>query len=515
MASKSPGITVSRVITKDELCLLEKTASACGIIIFGASGDLTHRKLLPSLFTLGIENLLPKTFYVLGVARSPMSDAAFQDKVRKSLGSLGTPAAREDFIRRCGYLAGDYQDSRTYEVLQQRLAGLDQAHETAGRRLFYLATPSSVYETIVERLGKQGLANSKTVEGWVRIVIEKPFGSSLATAELLNRTLHRVFQEKQIYRIDHYLGKETVQNILMFRFANAIYEPVWNNKYIDHIQITAAESAGVEHRAGYYDQSGALRDMFPNHLFQLLSLVAMEPPSSMTPDAVRDEKSKVVASLCFPTNGDWHDQVVRGQYEAGTVENEKVPSYRQEPGVRPDSCTDTYAALKVEIDNWRWHGVPFYLRSGKRLPSRVTDIAVVFKHVPTSIFKPLMTEQMSPNILHFRIQPNEGIFLRFEAKHPGPKLCMSSVTMHFDYEEAFGIGPPEAYARLFLDVMMGDETLFSRQDWLAHSWRFLDPVLDGWAAEKRTGLNFYAAGSWGPKESDELLERDGRRWLTP
>jgi len=510
----SQGVSVSKVITKEELCLFEQVAPACGIIIFGASGDLTHRKLLPSLFALAQENLLPKQFYILGLARSPMSDSDFQAKVLDSLGQAATAAARQDFVRHCGYLAGEYQDSKTYEGLRQRLGGLDGIYETSGRHLFYLSTPPSLYETIAAQLGQSGFADSRNPEAWIRIVIEKPFGSSLATAEQLNLSLHRVFREKQIYRIDHYLGKETVQNILMFRFANAIYEPVWNNHYIDQVQITAAESAGVEHRAGYYEQAGALRDMFQNHLFQLLSLIAMEPPASLAADAVRDEKSKVLASLSFPKGCDWQDGVVRGQYAAGAVDDEVVPGYRQEPGVKPISTIETYAALKLEIDNWRWHGVPFYLRSGKRMPARTTDIRVVFKHVPTSIFQPLLADQISPNILHFRIQPDEGIALRFEAKHPGPKLCMSSVTMHFDYEDAFGIRPPEAYARLFHDVMVGDQTLFSRQDWLSHSWRFLDPILECWAKEKEAGLAFYPAGSWGPAEADDLLQKDGRQWLT-
>ena len=498
------GTTVSRVITKEELCLLEQVPAPCGIVVFGASGDLAHRKLLPSLFALAQEHSLPRQFYILGVARTSMSDSVFQAKALASLGSIGTAADREEFVRRCSYLSGDYPDQRTYEALQNKLAGLDSVYQTACRHLFYLATPPSLYETVIERLGRLGFADSRSPEGWVRIVIEKPFGSSGATADQLSMVLRRVFREEQIYRIDHYLGKETVQNILMFRFANAIYDPIWNHKYIDQVQITAAESAGVEHRAGYYEQAGALRDMFQNHLFQLLSLVAMEPPSSLAADAVRDEKCKVMASLSFPEDGDWQDGVVRGQYEG----------YRQEPGVRPTSATETYAALKIEIDNWRWHGVPFYLRSGKRLAARATDIQVVFKHVPTSIFRPLLADQISPNILHFRIQPNEGIALQFEAKHPGPKLCMSSVTMHFDYEDAFGIRPPEAYARLFHDVMIGDQTLFSRQDWLDHSWRFLDPILACWAERREHSLPSYPAGSWGPEEADALLRKDGRHWLT-
>jgi glucose-6-phosphate 1-dehydrogenase len=507
------GVSVSRVITKEELCLLEQKPLPCGIVIFGASGDLTHRKLLPSLFTLSQDKLLPEPFYILGVARTAMSDAAFQAKVIESLGQAGMPQERETFARHCQYLSGDYQDLKTYDALHKRLDELDKTYQTAGRHLFYLSTPPSLYETIIKLLGERGFAASSSPDAYVRVIVEKPFGSSLETAEHLNGVLLHAFREEQIYRIDHYLGKETVQNILMFRFANAIYEPVWNNRYIDHVQITAAESDGVEHRAGYYEQAGALRDMFQNHLFQLLSLVAMEPPSSLAADAVRDEKSKVLASLCFPKGCHWQEGAVRGQYDAGTIKKEAVPAYRKEPGVKPASTTETYAALKVEIDNWRWHGVPFYLRSGKRLAARTTDIRVVFKHVPTSIFQPLLADQISPNILHFHIQPNEGIALRFEAKHPGPKLCMSSVTMHFDYEDAFGIPPPEAYARLFHDVMIGDQTLFSRQDWLTHSWRFLDPILACWVKDGEKGLTFYPSGSWGPKEADALIQKDGRQWL--
>jgi glucose-6-phosphate 1-dehydrogenase len=500
--------TVSRVITKEEMCAMEKTPSACGIVIFGASGDLTHRKLLPSLLALSLEKLLPKSFYILGVARSEMTDAAFQVTVRDSITGLGSPKAQDDFAQHCSYIRGDYADPQTYEKLRQKMAELDAQYQTSCRHLFYLSTPPTLYAVVAEQLGKMGFADSRQTDGWVRVVFEKPFGTSLATAQELNRSLQKVFREKQIYRIDHYLGKETVQNILMFRFANAIYEPVWNNKYIDHVQITAAESDGVEHRAGYYEGAGATRDMFQNHLFQLMSLIAMEPPASMAPDAVRDEKSKVMASLAFPKDRDWEDQVVRGQYEAGAIHDKVVIGYRQEPGVKPDSSTETFTAIKVEIDNWRWHGVPFYLRSGKRMSARETDIIVVFKHVPTSVFQPLVADQISPNILHFRIQPNEGILLRFEAKHPGPKVCMSSVTMHFDYEEAFGVKPSEAYARLFHDVMIGDQTLFAREDWLEHSWKFLDPLLGN-----PTDLCFYPAGSWGPKEADDLLRRDGRAWL--
>jgi len=508
------GAVVSKVLTQEALCLLEKKPQPCGIIIFGASGDLTHRKLMPSLQGLAKDSLLPKNFYVLGVARSSLTDQAFRDKIKEGLTGAASPAGYEDFLSHCTYLAGDYNNPQTYKAIQERMNGLDKVYQTQGRHLFYLSTPPSLYEPVVQQLGAAGLAVSRDADGWVRIVIEKPFGYSQASAEKLNETIHSAFQEKQVYRIDHYLGKETVQNILMFRFANAMFEPIWNYKYIDHVQITAAESVGVEHRAGYYERSGVLRDMFQNHLFQLMSLVAMEPPASFEADAVRDEKAKVMAALCGVDGAKSSDIAVRGQYTEGSVEGETVPAYRKEPDVNPQSTTDTFAALRVEVENWRWRGVPFYLRSGKRLPRRVTEIAVEFKHVPTSIFKPLMAEQIASNVLNFRIQPNEGISLCFQAKHPGPKLCMSSVTMHFDYEEAFGVKPPEAYARLFMDVMLGDQTLFARHDWLSLSWQFLDPILDQWAAQKEKGLNFYPAGTWGPPAADELLKREGRQWLT-
>ncbi|HVO32270.1 MAG TPA: glucose-6-phosphate dehydrogenase [Elusimicrobiota bacterium] len=510
--NETKPVSVSRVIAKEELCLLERVPSPCGIVIFGASGDLTHRKLLPALFSLVLDKLMPAGFYILGMARTPMSDDAFRETIQTSLGTLGTPAERKDFAQRCHYMSADYGAPAAYNALRERLGALDRESRTNGRHLFYLSTPPSLYEAIAHQLGAAGLAGQKP-DGWTRIVIEKPFGHDLASAQALSRSIHAVFEEDQIYRIDHYLGKETVQNILMFRFANAIYEPIWNHHYIDQVQITAAESDGVGHRAGYYEQAGALRDMFQNHLFQLLSLVAMEPPCSFDPDAVRGEKAKVMSSLVGLSLTDLPHRVVRGQYGPGTTPGGRAPGYRNEPGVRPDSAIETYAALRVEIDNWRWTGVPFYLRSGKRLQRRVTEIAVQFKHVPTSIFKPLMAEQITANVLHFRIQPNEGITLQFEAKHPGPKLCMSTVQMSFDYEQAFGIKPPEAYARLFQDVMLGDPTLFARQDWLTASWSFLDPVLDYWKSQRDKGLAFYPAGSWGPEEADRLLADEDRQWL--
>jgi len=496
------GLKASRIITKDELCLLERVPPSCGIIIFGASGDLAHRKLYPSLITLLRDKVLPKNYYVLGTARTEMTDEAFRKNIREKLDAKLPADLVQSFLERCYYVSGDYGQPALYQALKTRLAELDKKHDTGARHLFYLSVPPTIYEKISEQLGQSGLSRSGPEDQWTRVVVEKPFGSNLATAKHLNDCLHKHFQEKQIYRIDHYLGKETVQNILMFRFANAIFEPVWNHHYIDNIQITAAETDGVGHRAGYYEQAGVVRDMFQNHLLQLLSLVAMEPPSSFAPNAVRDEKSKVIASLKSLSPAELDGCSVRGQYKG----------YRQEKGVKPDSTIETFAALRVEVDNWRWQNTPFFLRSGKKLKTRETEILVEFKHVPTSIFKPLMAEQMSANVLRFAIQPDEGIQLSFEAKHPGPKLCMSTVTMQFDYSETFGTEPPESYARLFLDVMLGDPTLFARQDWLTGSWRFIDPLLDRWKEQKDKGLLFYEPGSTGPAEADALLQRDGCAW---
>jgi glucose-6-phosphate 1-dehydrogenase len=504
------GTSVSRIITKEELCLMEQIPSPCGIIIFGASGDLAHRKLIPALVTLLKENVLPKDFYVLGVARTPLSEEAFRQGLRQAMPGWEFASLLAKFLPHCHYLAGAYDDPKTYAELAGRLATLDATHGTGGRRLFHLATPPVIYETIVQQLGRAGLGTGASPDSWVRLVVEKPFGTSGASADALSRTIHRVFRENQVYRIDHYLGKETVQNILMFRFANAMYEPIWNHRYIDHVQITAAETTGVERRAGYYDDAGALRDMFQNHLFQLLCLVAMEPPPHMGGDAVRDEKSKVLAALVPAITL----AEAAGRLPAGSQVRGQYEGYLREAGVKPGSETETFAALRVEVENWRWHGVPMYLRSGKKIRERTTEIVVQFKHVPASIFKPLLAEQISANLLRFRIQPNEGISIRFEAKHPGPKLCMASVTMDFDYQQAFGVPPPEAYARLFLDVMLGDQTLFARQDWLRYSWDYLDPILARWAEQKEAGMASYKPGTWGPKEAEELIQRDGRQWLT-
>jgi glucose-6-phosphate 1-dehydrogenase len=497
-------VDASVTATREQLCLIEKRPEPCAVVIFGASGDLTFRKLLPSLAFLARTTSLPDSFHILGVARTPMSDEAFRARVREAVAAETADA--EAFAAHCHFLTGDYDDPATYRSLRERLTVLDRAHGvTAERRLFYISTPPSLYARIVQRLGEAGLSRPAQADGWVRVVIEKPFGRDLSSARALNDDIHRTLTEDQIYRIDHYLGKETVQNILMFRFANALFEPAWNRHHIDHVQITAAESIGVEHRAGYYESAGVLRDMVQNHLFQLLALIAMEPPTGFDADAVRNRKVDVF-KVVRPLRA---RDVVLGQYGGGLENGDTVPAYRQEPGVAPDSRTPTFAALKLELDNWRWQGVPFYLRSGKRLGRRVTEIAVHFKHVPVSVFQPLLPEQMCPNILRFRIQPDEGISLQFEAKHPGPKLCLSTVNMNFDYRQAFHTPPPEAYARLLLDALTGDATLFTRADGIESCLALLEPLLTD---DPTRAVNPYASGTWGPAESDALLASDRRVW---
>ena len=508
----------TQVTMRGKFCT-ESTPEPCGLVIFGASGDLTHRKLVPALFSLFQKQYLSEHFFILGCARTVMTDGVFREKVHDSLKGRfkGIPASTiERFIQRCVYLPGDYQDPSLYASLLERLKQLDTEYATGGSHIFYLATPPSLYCSIVTSLGSAGLTG-KTEDSlpWVRVVVEKPFGRDLESAMALDRELHRVLYEHQIYRIDHYLGKETVQNILMFRFANAIFEPIWNRRYIDHVQITVAESLGVEHRAGYFEQAGLFRDMFQNHILQMLALVAMEPPVSFDADSVRDEKVKLLRSIRpFPLD-DLDSWIVRGQYGPGQVAEIEVPGYLQERGVAPDSQVETFVAAKVLVDNWRWQGVPFYLRSGKRLLRRVSEIAITFKRVPHSMFAPLSPGELSPNVLVLNVQPEEGISLTIQAKHPGPRVCMSSLMMDFNYQEVFGIELPDAYERVLLDCMLGDQTLFIRHDGMEVAWSLITPVLGAWEESTPDSIYPYPAGSWGPSESEALLERDGRTWRIP
>jgi glucose-6-phosphate 1-dehydrogenase len=498
---------------------LEKTAEPCVVVIFGASGDLTKRKLVPALYRLVQQRLLPAEFAIVGVARSPMSDDEFRNKMKDAIATFSEAKSVDDtvwqsFAQGLYYVGGDINDAKAYQQLKERLEQIDAERGTAGNRVFYLSTAPSLYSEAIEQLGAAGLARPKGEGSWVRIIIEKPFGHDLDSAKELNKDVAKVFDEEQVYRIDHYLGKETVQNLLVFRFANGIFEPIWNRRYVDHVQITNAEALGVEGRGGYYDQSGVMRDMIQNHVFQVLSLVAMEPPINLSANAVRDEKIKAMYAV-HPIAADNVDQlVVRGQYGPGSVAGKEVPGYRQEPDVNPESNTETYAALKLYFDNWRWANVPFYIRSAKRMPKRVTEIAIQFKQAPLQLFSNIPDQQFEPNVLIVRIQPDEGITLRIGAKIPGQVTRIRWVNMDFRYGASFGVSSPEAYERLLLDCILGDSTLYARRDMTERGWEIVQPILDSWAARKASFPN-YAAGTWGPKEAEELIERDGREWRRP
>lgn len=495
-------------------CGLERPPQECGLIIFGASGDLAHRKLLPALYDLFYDKRLPNNFFIMGFSRRSWTDEDFRREVLSTLREKNKPDKNKqrEFVSHIYYQAGETTDTDAFMKLASTLKELEKKHKTNGNAIFYLALPPEADTETVRQLHQEGLVNQKKGGPWKRVIVEKPFGHDLPSALQLNEDLHKFLQEDQIYRIDHYLGKETVQNILMFRFANSIFEPLWNRQFIDHIQITAAETLGVEHRAGYYEHAGCLRDMFQNHVFQLLSLCAMDPPSIFTPGPYRAEKAKVLQAMRPITNGQLNKFVVRGQYGSGIIQGKKVPGYRQEDGVDPKSRTETFVAMKVFIDNWRWQDVPFYLRSGKRLPQQFTEIVVRFKSVAHSIFPAFPVESFRPNMLSFRIQPNEGISLRFEAKKPGPDSCLASLNLDFDYNNTFHIQLMGAYERLLLDCMHGDQTLFVREDMVDLSWGFITPILTQWSKGAAPKFANYAAGSWGPEQAQKLIEQDGRQW---
>lgn len=484
------------------------------LVIFGVTGDLARRKLLPAVFGLWQDGLLGSAFNIVGVGRQEMTDEAFKDFAIEALKSsketdAPQPGALEKFRELLYYEFGDFSGDDVYDLVGKELDRAQDAHGGRKNALFYLSTPPSLFEPISAGLGRLGLADES--EGWRRIVIEKPFGHDLKTARELNDALHRVWDESQVYRIDHYLGKETVQNLMAIRFGNAIFEPLWNRGYVDHVQITAAEDLGLEGRAGYYEEAGVVRDMLQNHLMQLFALTAMEAPAAFDADAIRDEKVKVLRAVKEIPRGRANKVAVRGQYGPGTLYGDRVPGYQEEPNVRQGSATPTYVAVKLEVDNWRWQGVPFFLRTGKRLPKKVTEIAVVFKRPPLGIFP----GGLERNVLAFRIQPDEGVSLKFSSKSPGQEMVLREVVMDFRYD-AFGAQLESPYSRLLLDAMLGDATLFPREDEVDHAWQIVTGLLNAWEGDSPTdspGADFpnYPAGTWGPDEADDLIGPD-RRW---
>jgi glucose-6-phosphate 1-dehydrogenase len=513
----SPGVTSATVANPlREGLLIERTPAPCTMVIFGASGDLTRRKLIPALYNLALERLLPAGFSVVGFARQDMTSEIFRARMREAVNEFSRRGPIDDavwssFAEGLTYVRGDFTDASAYRNLAQHLGVIDDSRGTLSNRLYYLSTPPDSYDTIIENIGNQGL-NFGPPGSWQRIIVEKPFGHDLDSAMELNVAVNRVFDEREVYRIDHYLGKETVQNIIAFRFANGIFEPLWNRQYVDHVQITVAESIGIESRGGYYDQTGALRDMVQNHLMQLLTLVAMEPPVELTADPVRDEKVKVLRAV-RPIKPDLVRRfTVRGQYAAGFESGDPVAGYREEERVDAASLTETFVALKLFIDNWRWAGVPFYLRTGKRLPRRASEIAIQFKRAPHLLFSGNSAEMMEPNVLSLDIQPDEGIALKFAVKVPGPMMHLRSVNMGFQYGTSFNVQSPDAYERLLLDAMLGDSTLFTRRDEVEAAWDIVTQILNGWSQMSVESLPAYEAGTWGPVEADAFLKMEGRQW---
>ncbi len=486
----------------------------CVMVIFGASGDLTKRKLIPALYNLAKDNLLSKEFALVGFARNELTSEQFRDEIGKEIGEFATTTIDPDlwhwFSRRIYYLSGDFADPNAYKALCELLQQIDKEHGTRGNYFFYLATAPAFFGPIITQLGACDLV--KEEHGWRRVIIEKPFGRDYESAVSLNKEIRKVLDEKQIYRIDHYLGKETVQNILVFRFANGIFEPIWNRRYIDHIQITVAETVGVEQRGMYYDKAGTLRDMVPNHIFQLISLTAMEPPVSFDAEVVRDEQAKILKALSPMTDEEVLTRTVRGQYGEGMEGSNKVSGYRSEPYVTPESRTETFVAMKLFIDNWRWADVPFYLRTGKRLPERATKIVIQFKRAPFVLFRKTAVDKLEPNRLVLHLQPDEGIKLSFGAKIPGPVVQIGDVDMNFNYTDYFKATPQTGYERLLYDCMLGDATLFQRSDMVEAAWHVVAPILDVWEALPPRRFPNYAAGSWGPHEADEMLTKDNRHW---
>jgi len=496
------GTTASDPETSFGSCLIEGNPDPCMIVIVGASGDLTARKIVPALFNLYLNDGLPYPFLVVGCARTKLNNGEFRDKMKKALLSAGIDqdSGWESFSQLLHYQTIDYRDLSSFTALAGSLRGLDKKHGTRGNRIFYLSIPPSLYQSTAQMFGKAGLS-TENKNGWVRIVVEKPFGRDLDTAVDLDRSLHDHFKEHQIFRIDHYLAKETVQNILMFRFANAIFEPVWNRRYIDSVSITAGETLGVEHRAGYYEQAGVLRDMFQNHMMQLLALIAMDPPSLFEADRVRDEKVKVYRTMRpFPTD-DLQNYLVLGQYGSGVVEGNKVPAYRDEASINPESLTPTFAMMKIFLDNWRWQGVPFYLTSGKRLAKKLTEITIQFKEIPHSMFRRILGKQVMANQLILGIYPDETISLIFQTKNPGAKVCLRSVTMDFNYHQDYTGPVLDAYEKVLLDCISGDHMLFWRQDGVELCWAFLTPILKECetCGDRSKMLLPYESGTWGPE----------------